>query len=136
MSSETSVSAANELSAALKYLQASDVDLDVLSGDSTDFLYFIAAFKQAVETKVSDPYVRLTRLIKYTKGEAKELIKGCVCLPPNESYSEPMRLLNQRYRNLYRILTEHRKQLIQSPKLKPNEPCSFVRFLSYLLRFS
>ena len=33
----------------------------------------LALFKKAVERKIDEPKGRLTRLIKFTKGEAKEL---------------------------------------------------------------
>ena len=33
----------------------------------------LALFKKAIERKIDEPKGRLTRLIKFTKGEAKEL---------------------------------------------------------------
>ena len=37
----------------------------------------MALLCEAVETKIEDPRGRLTRPLKYTVGEAKELIKHC-----------------------------------------------------------
>ena len=38
-------------------------------------------FHEIVGKKVDDPRVRLTRLIKYTMGDAKEMIKHCAQQP-------------------------------------------------------
>ena len=35
----------------------------------------MALFKEAVERKIEDPKGRLARMIKFTSGEAKELIQ-------------------------------------------------------------
>ena len=35
-------------------------------------------FKESVEKKIEDPKDRLTRLIQYTRGEAKDLIKNFI----------------------------------------------------------
>ena len=62
----------------LKRQPALDVDIDEFDGNPINYHYFIAIFKEAVESKIDDPRGCLARLIKYTKGEAKELIKHCV----------------------------------------------------------
>ena len=46
----------------------------------------MAVFREAVEKKIEDPRGRLTRLIKYTTGEGKDLIKNCIHLPANDGY--------------------------------------------------
>ena len=65
----------------LRYLQAPEVDIDVFNGDPLEFLYFMSLFCENVETKIDNPKGRLTRLLKYLDGEAKELVKGCIYLP-------------------------------------------------------
>ena len=40
--------------------------------------YLMALFKEVVEIKIDDPRGRLTRLIKCTTGDVKELIKHCI----------------------------------------------------------
>ena len=46
----------------------------------------MALFREVVESKVDDPRGKLTRLIKYTSGDARELIKHCIQLPSNEGF--------------------------------------------------
>ena len=50
-------------------------DIDTFSGNILDYEYFRASFVEAVEHKIKDDKGRLLRLIKYTSGEPKELVK-------------------------------------------------------------
>lgn len=47
---------------------ATNVDIDVLDGNSLEFNYVMSMFEEIVERKVVNPRGRLARLIKYTKG--------------------------------------------------------------------
>ena len=40
--------------------------------------YFMSMFRESFEKKTEDPKSRLTRLIQYTGGEAKDLIKNFI----------------------------------------------------------
>ena len=65
----------------LRQLAAPDVDAEILTGDLVDYHYFIAVFDEVVEKKIYDPRGRLSRLIKYTDGQPKEMIKHCIQQP-------------------------------------------------------
>ena len=52
--------------------------------------YFMEVFKKVVEKKIDGPGGRLTRLIKYTTGEANNLIKYCIEQPSAEGYKNAM----------------------------------------------
>ena len=43
-------------------------------------------FKEVVEKRIDNPRGSLSRLIKYTTGEAKDLIKDCNQEPSAEGY--------------------------------------------------
>ena len=62
----------------LKQQSAPDIDMDVFSGNPMDFHYFMAVFNEIVEKKVDDPRRKLTPLIKYIAGDAKEMAKNCI----------------------------------------------------------
>ena len=62
-----------------------------------NFKYFIYIFKEVAERKVDDPIGSLTHLIKYTSGEAKELVENCLYLPASEGYKAATRMMNERY---------------------------------------
>ena len=63
---------------------APKVDMEPFDGNTLNYHYFVALFKEVVESKIDDLRGRLPRLIKYTTGDAKELIKHCIELPSNE----------------------------------------------------
>ena len=52
----------------LSQQSATNVDIDVLDGNSLEFNYVMSMFEEIVERKVVNPRGRLTRLINYTKG--------------------------------------------------------------------
>eukprot|EP00794_Sanderia_malayensis_P019359 gene19359-21279_t len=79
----------------LNQQNAPNVDIDVFGGDPMEYQYFMATFRKVVEKKIADPMGRLTRLIKYTSGEAKELIRHCIQLPPKVCYKEAKALLTK-----------------------------------------
>ena len=43
-----------------------------------DIHYFMEVCKEVVENKETDPRGQLTNLIKFTKGEPKEIAKYCI----------------------------------------------------------
>ena len=69
------------LQAAINVIQnqqqgAPEVEVDKFSGGNPlEYQYFSTMFKEVVEKKIKHPIGRLTRLIKFNDGEAKDLIK-------------------------------------------------------------
>ena len=49
--------------------------IDAFDRNPLNFFYFLELFKETVEKKIGHPKVQLTRLVKFTRGEAKELIQ-------------------------------------------------------------
>ena len=70
----------NALCKLLKQDAAPGVEIDTFNGNPLNYFYFMALFKEAVEKKICDRKGRLTRLVKFTRGEAKELIQHCIQL--------------------------------------------------------
>ena len=76
-----------------------------------EFHYFMAIFHEVVETKVDDEQGRFTRLIKFTKGAAKEMVKTCVQLSPEVGFKTRKRLLHLLYGDLHRLIAAYRNQI-------------------------
>ena len=53
------------------------VDIDCFDGNLLNCHYFMALLCDVVETRIENPWRRLTMLIKYTVGEANELNTAC-----------------------------------------------------------
>ena len=89
-----------------------DVDIDVFDGNPLNFKYFMTLSREeVVESKREDPCGRLIHLIKYTTGEAKELIKHCIDLPANKGYKNAANLLYRRYGEQHTILAAYKKEV-------------------------
>ena len=119
----------------IKYLQAPSIEIDSFSGDPLTFAYFIATFEEVVETNIIDQRGRLTRLLKYLRGEPKDLVTNCIYLPPEECYRDAKKILVSRYGDPYRVLGEYRKKLRAWPKVKPYDTVSLRKFQTYAVKF-
>ena len=57
-----------------------------------------------VEKKIENPRGRLVRLIRYTDGEPKEMIKHCIQQPVSVDYKDARSLLEEKYGNPHYIV--------------------------------
>ena len=95
----------------LKPQGAPEVDIGVFSGDPLEYHHFMEIFKEVVQKRIEDPRGRLTRLIKYTTGEAKDLIKHCIKQHLLEEYKNALELLRIRYGDPLKVLATYRKEV-------------------------
>ena len=72
----------------LKVQSAPDVDMECFDVNVLEYHYFMALFREVVESKIEDSRGRLTRLIKYTVGDARDLIKHYIQLSFNEGFAQ------------------------------------------------
>ena len=107
--------------------------MEPFDGNVLNYHHFMALFKEIVESKVEDPTGRLIRLLKYTSGEAKELINHCIQLPSNESFKYAKYLLEKLYGNPHKILATYRKEIKQWPQIKFEDARAFQKFHTFLL---
>ena len=77
---------------------------------------------------------RLTRLLKFTGGETKELIKHCIHLPPETGYENAVRLPSNSHGNLHYLLASNRKEIKAFPSVKPGDTSPFRKFYSFVLK--
>ena len=90
--------------------------------------------KKVVEKGIEDPRERLTRLIKYTTGEAKDLIKHCIQQSLSEGYKNALELLRIRYGDPLKVLATYRKEFRRWPTIKAGDASSFRSFHNFLLK--
>ena len=62
----------------LRQQAAPDIDINVFIGNLVYCYCFFAVFRDLVEKKIDDPWGRLTKLIKYTDNQIKQMIKHCI----------------------------------------------------------
>ena len=118
----------------LKLHAAPDVDMEPFDGNTLNYHYFMALFKEVVESKIDDPRGRLPRLIKYNTGDAKELINHCMQLPSNEGFKNAKYLLEKVYGNPHKIIVPCRREIKQWPQIKFGDAKGFRKFHNFLLK--
>ena len=118
----------------LKLQSAPEISLDVYDGNPLNYRYFIATFEEVVERKIKDARGRLMRLIQYTTGEAKELIKCCVHRDALVGYAHAKDLLYKQFGDPHRILNAYINELKQWRQIKPGDASEFRKFYSFLLK--
>ena len=94
----------------------------------------MAIFKEVVENRIDDLRGRLIRLIKYTKGEAKELVMNCIHQPPREGSQIDKMLLGKRYRDPQQLLGSYRKEIKEWQQLKLEDAAGFRKISNFLVR--
>ena len=57
-------------------------------------------FHELVEKRIDEPGGRLTRLIRYMKGDPEDMIQHCAYQPPSVGYKNAKNILDQEYENL------------------------------------
>ena len=118
----------------MKQQSAPEIELDVFDGNPLNFNYFMALFKETVEKKIEDPRGRLTRLIKYTTGEVKDLIKNYIQLPAKDGHEAAKNQLYQLYGDPHRIIAAYWKEIKHWPQVKHGDAEGYRRFLNFLLK--
>ena len=78
-----------------------------------EFHYFMAAFDEAVEKMIEYPRGKLTRLIKYTTGEVKEMVKNCMQLPPKVKYETTKQMMHKLYGDTQRVIEAYHEEFKQ-----------------------
>ena len=116
----------------LSQQSAPNVDIDMFDGNPLEFTYFMLIFEEMVESKVNDPRSRLTRLINYTKGEAKELLKHCIQQQTEVCYDNAKNLLIKRYGDPDKILSAYRLEIKKWPQVKQGDVTAYRNFYNFL----
>ena len=118
----------------IKEQSAPDAGIEEFDGNPLNFNYFRSMFRETVEKKINDPQGRLTRLIKYTCGEARELVKNFIHDRPDVGYTNAMNLLEKQYGDPHRLLASYRREIKQMSKIKSGDAVAFRRLFNFLIK--
>ena len=130
----SSIEVSDVLCQLLKQQSVPNVDIDVFDDNPLNLQYFMTLFRELVESKIKDPCGRLTHLIKYKTGEAKQLIKDCIGQLANKGYENAVKLLYRRYRDQHTILAAYKKEEKEWPQIKVGDAAGFQKFYNFLLK--
>ncbi|XP_064621732.1 uncharacterized protein LOC135484315 [Lineus longissimus] len=81
----------------LNTLQLPKVDLMTFDGDPLRYWLFIRAFENSVDRDLIDDSVKLSRLLRYCTGKARQVIECCAVKDPTEGYKLARKLLKDRF---------------------------------------
>ena len=84
----------NEL---LELVNLPKLELDAYDGDPLKYHSFLAVFDEHVDRVTHDPGVKLSRLLQYTTGRAKEAIRYCSIVGGEKGYDEARAILARRF---------------------------------------
>ena len=90
----------------LQAMNLPKIELEPYSGDPMKYHTFINMFEEVVEKVVKDEKIRLTRLMQYTTGLAREAIGFCTLAEDGAGYRQARDILYKRFGNKY-LITEH-----------------------------
>ncbi|CAH8638870.1 unnamed protein product, partial [Dicrocoelium dendriticum] len=90
-------------------------------GDPMKYWLFIRSFQANVMSITSNPCVRLSYLINYCEGQAREAIESCVILDPEEGFLDAMETLKSRFGRPHLIARAYIESLVKGPSIKAND---------------
>ena len=101
-------------------------------GNSLDYWKFICNFDTSVGSQFIDSQVKLSYLIQYCEGEAKDCIDHCVILDPSEGYLAAHKILDERYGRPHVIARSYITNLVEGEPLKANDWPALLNFSSQM----
>ena len=120
----------------LRMQSAPKVEIDIFSGDPLEYDYFMESFKDTVENLVDDSRQRFMRLLNYTDGEAKDLIKHCIHEDNDICYDQALKLLEKEYGSSFKVSCAYMDKLKNWPQIKMNDGTGVRELYRFLLRCS
>ena len=81
----------------LNLLEVPRVELDKFNGDPLEYQNFISLFDEVIGDRLDDDQMKLTRLLYYTTGTAKQAIRNCALTGGTEGYTAAREILSERF---------------------------------------
>ena len=101
----------------------------VFSGDPLDYWTFnIRFFDNNIVKNTTSDTERLTYLLQYCSGKAKEAIKSCATLDPSHGYEEARKILSRCFGEPYHIAEAHVNKITNGSPLKPFDRTGLLDF--------
>eukprot|EP00057_Strongylocentrotus_purpuratus_P001929 XP_003723498.1 PREDICTED: uncharacterized protein LOC100892237 [Strongylocentrotus purpuratus] len=108
-------------------------DLEPFNGDPLDYLTFIRNFEYVVEKRTDEPFRRLELLLKYTRGEAHELIRECPHIQPSKrAYETAKSMLHRDYGKQSNIINAYKERAIAWEQIRSGDRQGLRKFAIYL----
>ena len=70
----------------LDMLSMPKLTIDVFTGDPLTYKEFMTIYDEVVDSKPVDSHMKLTRLLQFTSGKAKDSIRHCALIGGSRGY--------------------------------------------------
>ena len=94
-------------------------ELSKFDGNPLEFWNFIRSFEGNIEKNASDESEKLSFLLQYCTGAARNAIKSCVSMDPTFGYQTARALLQEHFGHPFKITVAHLNQIFHGPPVKP-----------------
>ena len=91
-------------------------------GDPKKYPRFIKNFEVNLEHRVQDDNTRLSYLIQYCTGVAKDAIENCVLLPSDQGYHEAKEILRKNFEQKHIIVHAFIDKIVKGAQIKASDP--------------
>jgi hypothetical protein len=88
-------------------------------GNPVNYTRFMRNFELNVENRVQEKSVKLSFLIQYTSGTAREAMENCVILPADEGYAKAKEILRKNFGQKHIIIRAFIERVTKRPQIKP-----------------
>ena len=88
------------------------------NGDPKRYPRFIKSFEINVERRVKEDDEKLSYLIQYCKGAAKDAIENCLMLPPEQGYREAKEILRKNFGQRHIIVRAFINKVVKGPQIR------------------
>ena len=88
-------------------------DISKFDGNLLYFWNFVRSFENSIARNASDDRERLSYLLQFCTGTAKDAISSCSALDPAVGYQTARVLLEERFGHPYKIATAHLNTVVR-----------------------
>lgn len=96
-------------------------NIPTFSGNPLEYCTFMRAFEAGIESKETDNTSRLYYLEQYTSGRAKELVRSCQHMQPDEGYKKAKELLKERFGQEHKLAMAYLDRVLSVDPLKSED---------------
>ncbi|KAA3676848.1 uncharacterized protein DEA37_0001153 [Paragonimus westermani] len=93
------------------------IEVDSFDGSPKNYFTFLRNFEGNVVDKLVDEGSKLSYLLHYCRGRAKEAIRHCALLPKEVGFTEAMKILHQQFGRRHDIMQAVSKEVFMGPRL-------------------
>ena len=107
-------------------------DIAKFDGNPLDYWNFVRSFENGISRNASDDSERLSYLLQYCTGAAREAIKSCLALDSGVGYQTATALLKERFGHPFKIASAHLNRITRGPPLRPYDQRGLLAFADQL----